>query len=167
MASLVLPELRLTRQVDNHPSLLICLSHAGVGSLQLRRHLFHLPKQQVAQTLEHDCSCCQVPMTQVLLLLSKTKAVAASLNVQITRCCFMRFFDFRFKWSPFAGSRSFDKRTRVGFCSAKVRFHLVWSKGLERHGERERQKDRRQLVTVNTVNRVVPKKKTSEREVTY
>lgn len=71
----------------------------------------------------------------------------------------MRFFDFRFKWSPFAGSRSFDKRARVGFCSAKVRFHLVWSKGLERHRGGERQKERQQLVTVNTANRVVPKKR--------
>lgn len=51
------------------------------------------------------------------------------------------------------------KRTRVGFCSAKVRFHLVWSKGLERHREGERQKERGQLVTVNTANRVVPKKR--------
>lgn len=47
----------------------------------------------------------------------------------------------------------------MGFCSAKVRFHLVWSKGLERHRERERQKERGQLVTVNTANRVVPKKR--------
>lgn len=36
---------------------------------------------------------------------------------------------------------------------------MVWSKGLERHRERERQKERGQLVTVNTANRVVPKKR--------
>lgn len=47
----------------------------------------------------------------------------------------------------------------MGFCSAKVRFHLVWSKGLERHREGERQKERGQLVTVNTANRLVPKKR--------
>lgn len=76
------PLLRLTRQVDEHPSLLVGLRHTGFGSLQLSSHLFNLPKQQVAQTLKHDCLCCQVLMTQVLFLSStkKKKAVAAFLN---------------------------------------------------------------------------------------
>lgn len=63
------------RQVDEHPSLLVGLRHTGVGSLQLSCHLFYLPKQKVAQTLKHDCLCCQVLM--MLFVVHKEKAVAA------------------------------------------------------------------------------------------
>lgn len=53
-APAVLKWLRLTGQVDDHPALLIGLGHAGLGSIYLSRHLLHLPKEQVGQTLKHD-----------------------------------------------------------------------------------------------------------------
>ena len=36
----------------------------------------------------------------------------------------------------------FDKQEWTGFCSANVRFHLVWNKGLDKERERERERER-------------------------
>lgn len=47
--------LALTRQVDQHPALLVGLRHTGVLSLDLRGDLLHLPEEQTAEALEHDC----------------------------------------------------------------------------------------------------------------
>lgn len=46
---------------------------------------------------------------------------------------------------------AFDKQEWAGFCSANVRFHLVWSKGLERERRGVREGGE-QLVSVNTVS---------------
>lgn len=54
---------------------------------------------------------------------------------------------------------SFDKQEWTGFCSANVRFHLVWSKGLE--GERERVvsgNKKIRCITVNTFKKSYLKK---------
>lgn len=156
----------LTRQVDEHPSLLVGLRHTGVGSLQLSCHLFYLPKQQVAQTLKHDCLYRQVLKTQVFFVVHKKKIFSCLwifyLCLGTACCCFMQFFVWFFKvfffftWSPLL-DLGFDKQDWTGFCSANVRFHLVWSKGLRERGRE------RNFIRGFTVNTFKKKKNTSKK----
>lgn len=75
----LLKRVRLTGQVDDHPALFIGLGHAGLGSIQLSSHLLHLPKEQVGQTLKHDCVWSGTDEPRAFVVPREIKAVAAFL----------------------------------------------------------------------------------------
>lgn len=78
-APAVLKRLRLTGQVDDHPALFVGLGHTGLGSIQLSGHLLHLPKEQVGQTLKHDCAWSSADEPRAFVVQREIKTVAAFL----------------------------------------------------------------------------------------